>query len=887
MRSLTVLVVPRAYADEVVAVLVDYSAVGLVDPFVWVDGAALGGAATPAVLVRDGQSDGIVLQQLLTAERYDRIRVAVLVPTAAPDAARVPQAAEQAVEQTVRSSSMGARVGLVRMLLTTGADRPVTPDAALLLEGWHNLLGAPDDSAAPGLGAVPWGRLDDPLDVAQRVAPVVAGVTGLWAGLDGSPFDTLEILPGQTVRAVRAFYRRVDSSALETQLRAALFDPSGRLPLPRGGQVPVIYVEDVGTAARGMAEALWRKHRDVLRGPRVKPDDSGARAISVPAALRMFFSFLGAALRKAPGAWWSAVSGSVGSMVAAGVQGTVFGGRESAFEVVANVELADWQGLGSEAEALSIAIGGPQAEHLARADLSPLWNDFVSGALTLADGGRRAPELEPVAVGSAVGVLPNAADVVPTRSEMFAAIPTSLAAVIGVNAVEAADVLGVATVRDRLQRAYSDPAAGVEARTAGTELDNWERATQRSYAVQVSQILVEWMGKAKADVAREVSGIQAAAKWTSADEKLRARQQAVSVILKTMTWAVLGVLVLMFGFATVLDVFDVAPAFSWQDWQFILVSAAVLVVLYVLVALGLFTLAQRDLFAELNLRRTQLSQLEAMQANLRTALTDISRLSAAYGQLLAWCRVLGPLLRAPFGQAPPIRPPAAQLSDGLPRSTQVGVATPGTTARDDASHAIERRLYPLGWLTKPWQDMVVEAAGRLREDPEMLFRMPGTGSGSGLDRWSSAVASGQVQPTGADALWARVQEMFVDGSGIGDTLTRAVAVPTLGRDVDAAEFGAGFLDHRPGRAAPFDASLFTNSATTAGHSVVAVDVAAVARRGLGYRAAVIQASDGLPPYDFALFASGGPTGHVAGDDVTTKITRAERNVTPPGEDMVF
>ena len=52
----------------------------------------------------------------------------------------------------------------------------------------------------------------------------------------------------------------------------------------------------------------------------------------------------------------------------------------------------------------------------------------------------------------------------------------------------------------------------------------------------------------------------------------------------------------------------------------------------------------------------------------------------------------------------------------------------------DAAHAIERRLYALGWLTQPWQDMVAEAAARLREEPDMLFRMPGIGTQSGLDQ---------------------------------------------------------------------------------------------------------------------------------------------------------
>ena len=51
--------------------------------------------------------------------------------------------------------------------------------------------------------------------------------------------------------------------------------------------------------------------------------------------------------------------------------------------------------------------------------------------------------------------------------------------------------------------------------------------------------------------------------------------------------------------------------------------------LYIVVSLALFVLAQRDLFAEMNLRQSQMGELESMQANLRTALQDVSRLSTA------------------------------------------------------------------------------------------------------------------------------------------------------------------------------------------------------------------------------------------------------------------
>jgi hypothetical protein len=138
----------------------------------------------------------------------------------------------------------------------------------------------------------------------------------------------------------------------------------------------------------------------------------------------------------------------------------------------------------------------------------------------------------------------------------------------------------------------------------------------------------------------------------------------------------------------------------------------------------------------------------------------------------------------------------------------------------------------------------------------VLFVMPGVGTGSGLDRWSHAAASGHVQATGADALWRQVEHMLTDPQNpAAAALTDAVFVPASGRTVPAAEFSAGVIESRPDRAAPFEARLFTDAALTAGRSAVVVDEPVVVRRGVGYRAVVVHAGDGLPPYDFAPFAS--------------------------------
>jgi hypothetical protein len=842
--ALTVLLAPRAATEEILAVLGDYSAAGMLAAFAWIDANELGGNSVPAMLVRDRTSEPVSLQRLLTGQRYGRVRLAVLVPVGVPSAERVPLAAEQAVERLVRSASAGAEVTLLRLLVTSSTDAgSAHRDQALVLEGWHNLLIAPEDAPSPDLGSAIIDPLADPLDLARHVAPVICGVAGMWASIETTPFDTVEIVPGQTVRAVRGFYRGLDTSDVEDQLRGQLFGNQGRLPLPSGGPVPVMYIDDVALAAQKMARALWTKRRDVLRGPRLPLEAPSAQAISIWSAIKMFLRFLGVALRRAPSAWMSSMLGSVSSALAATVQSTMFGRTGSAFAVVADPQVAGWQELGRSADAMSTALlGAPDGEHRSRRDLSSLWTDFVSGAVTLADGGRRGVGLEPVSIGAGVGVARSCAEVVPGVTERFTAIPASLAAVIGTDSVEPVDVLAAADLRERLERAYSDQAAGVEARHAAAELEHWQEGVSKSYAWQVAAILADFMGRARAEVTSLVDQIRAASVTETVNERLRRRQHTIALILKTFGWALFVALALMAG----------GSALGWWSWSFTLICGGVLLAAYLLVAFAMFLVAQRDMFAEMNSRRSAQSQLEAMHTNLRSALEDLSRLSMAYGQLLSWCRAVGAFLRAPFGAVAPPAGARAVLLQGLPRSTQVAVAAPSSDRGETALHRIQQRLYRLGWLTRPWEQMLAATAADARTEPSNILGMPGAGSGSVLDVWSTALAAGQVTAGGADVLWRRVRQMFDDpGVGIGEMIDSLVLAD--GARISAAQFGDGMFERRTGRAAPFDASLFTDAAQTGGGPAVAIDEGMSARCGLGYRAAVIQAGEGLPAYDFAVF----------------------------------
>lgn len=844
--ALTVVLAPRGEADEILALLADYAAVGLVAPFVWVDAADVGGTSVPATLVRDGRSSAVVLEQVLTGHRYERVRIAVLVPADALAHQRVSRASEQTLERVVRASVVATPITLLRLLFTRGAASETPYDPDMVLEGWHNLLVAPEDSAGPGMGSVVLDRLTDPLDVAQYVAPAVASVAGLWIGIDRVVFDHLTILPGKTLRAVRAFYRALDATGAEDQLRLQLFNSGGRMPLPRSAQTPVVYVQNVSLATQTVARALWMKHRDVLRGSRVAIGDHDAQRISAWSALKIFISFVWAALRNAPSAWLHSLLGSVSSALATTVQHAVFGQSGSAYAVVARSELTNWQDIGRDAEQMSNMLDEqPQDRQQAHADLTSLWVDYVNGALTLADGGRRSAGIEPIAVGAAIGVVHNSADVVPSNADTFTEIPASLAAVIGVSHVAAADVLGAADVKTRLERKFGDSVAGVEARQSFAGLTTWETTTEKSYAAQVASILGDFLGRARGEVEDLLVQIRETAE-NEMDEKLRRRQQAIATIARTASWSV---------FAALLALLSIA-AINWVSWKFSFIVGGIILGIYVLAALGLFILGQRHLFAELNRRQMQMSELEQMQFNLRAALQDVTRLSTAYGQLLAWNRVLGEVLRTPFGPVAPPRSCRTQNLEGVPRSVQIGIAAPASGEAESAAHSLQQQLYGVGWLTGPWERLLESAGTQLREDPTVLFRMPGAGSDSALDQWSSAIASGATQIEGADSLWQRVQTRFDDpASGIAEALTSGVINPETGEQISPTQFNAGVLQAHSGPAAPFVAPLFTDAAVTAGCCAVAINDTAVDRHGLGYRAVVVQVGDGLPTYDFALFAS--------------------------------
>ncbi|MFY2786887.1 hypothetical protein [Rhodococcus sp. MALMAid1271] len=861
MDNLTVLLVRKGTAEGVLDVLQDLSAAGLIDPFLWVYEHDVNRSAALATHVVGGRRLRTALQTVLAASSYAHIRLGVLVPLFG--AADVPSAVtHQELSELLESSSGGAAVTRVRLILARRGGPRVR---SAVVEGWHNLLIAPEDSRGPGSGHVLLPETDDQVVIGRHAAPAISSALGMWADIEHSPIDGASPPPGPVLRVVRSFYRRFDATTAENELRRQVFDSSAALPLPRQRGMSVSYIDDSPRAARQMAEALWTKHRAVLRGDRVVPGKVVAKSIGILQAIKMFFGFMIASLRNAPSEWYAGLVRRTSSAVASAVHSTVYGSAESSYAVVFNGYKADgtpanMADLNAAAEQISevLAEPGERYEHEARADLSELWRDYANGAMTLADGGERADGLPPIQVGSNRGVLRTVSDCVPSERDTFV-VPSSVAAIVGIESVSANDVHAIVELLQRLRGAESDPRVGVEARAAMTELHAWASTYGRSYGSQVGKIMVDSITRLVIEIREIMARDKARQDAQDMSGDVGRRQRKLALLMNIFA----GVLVVVIVGLGVAVGFKVLAAV----WGAGLMIGAVLA--WVVVSMVTFMRGQRELFQEMARRQSDSAQAGADKLNLRTAMRDLNRLSAGYGQYLAWSKSIGTLLREPFGPESSAASSRPLIGFGLPLSTKVGWASPSANSVADAGLQVRRDLFSVGWLTPVWTELIRGAGARLgalgqdiRENPKLLFAEEGQDSGSALDIWSSRLARGELTVTGSDALWQRVLSTLVTPeSEVGRSLVDHVETVADGmrQQVPILEFMAGLESGEQG-VQYFDDELFSDTATAAGDARVTTNVRNSVKNGLGALAILTQLSDAIPEFQFRFCEAGSGEG---------------------------
>ncbi|KAB1660077.1 hypothetical protein F8O01_03885 [Pseudoclavibacter chungangensis] len=885
MRVLTLVVAPPGPLGSVRDALADWSAAGLVDDFHWIEPRMLGERGDAAIHVRQGEFHGASLTSIAGRERIDGVRLCVLVP-ALDGAEPLTLVEEQTITDLIDRAFARVPVTRVRAVVTrAGVDQTVED---LVITGWHNVVLSPEDSTGPGMGRTRLDATDDGVELGRYAAAGVAGVLGLWSGVDRSPLDGERFVDGRRARLVRSFFRRVGTAEVAARLRTGVLAMDAGLPLPSQFGVPTVYVNDEALAAENMAGQLWTRHANVLRGPREPHRPPEAKPIGAAEALRLFFGFLWAAMKNAPRAWLGQVVHQMRADAAGAVQGLVYGHAPAAYDVVvrgvtANGTPSSWLDFRDAATSLDRLFDDAtgQREHAPYADLSGLWQDYAAASLTLADAGERVAGLAAVRIGSQPGIVRRVDRIVPSTAEAFSGMKPHVAASIGAVRVEPYDVLGAADLERRVRVVAEQPLMSVDASGALDGLQRWRMEHGRSFASQVGGRIAGALGA----VQNEIRGLFEQIRQAAAGEDLLAglaeKQRQLSLIMQILT------VVFAVGIVTAIVLGIIGLLTTW--WWTAIVIAGLLVVWF-LAALLVFAQGQRELFAIINRRREVMSTEEVARLNLRHALRDARRLSEAYGQFLAWSRVIGQVLANPFGE----REVRVERNDdavtGLPLSTRVGTVLSDDEHIDGAVARLRRDVFSVGWLSECWAASLEGAAGRvgprgveLEGQPLAIYRDRGDGQNSLLHLWAESLDQWGVDPAIGEAKWRQIMQLLQTQHQtlVSDLLREVVDDAEGGDPVDYATFMSGIdRDHEAG-VDRLDDQVLSDSARARGLSVVGRSFSERTQRDLDRMAALTQLSE--PFDDFELRAYAAP-------DRSRRSSRDESlgapgldGATPPGD----
>jgi hypothetical protein len=871
---------------RVLDVLRDWVAYGLVHPFVWIDEAEADPqrplAEVTATAVSGDRATRVRLRDHLADQpQLDRLRLVAL-----SSMGRSPRSVAPAVAGHLYTG-LGGEVSPVHCLLARHGEGGWEPQPAWA--GWHTVVIAPEDSRTPGSLATDLTYAHTDTDFYNHVAATLAAVVGLWTGMADAPFD--EVPQGTLARPVvaRAFLRRLDASAVTAELRSSLTDLTRGLPRPRHGHSLCELSRNPEAAADKMAKTVFALNESLL-AVRPKPTDPGdAERISVWRALALFFKFLGAALRRAPYVIGNEFRNRAATALGQKVQDALFG-ADSQYQIVTatgNGQAVDADEFARDVEEVNRRLQAalPDVQQ-GVPDVAPFWRSVVDGAMTLADGGERRPEIPPDLLGSVPAVIAEPSVLAPSPNDSFA-VPPEMVPVMGTTRLEAVDVRAHEQLAERLATAAT---GSIELARVAERLHAWRASINPAFTSRVGSRLADEQRRRAAEVRRLNDELVTTMAATEAPTATRSDQlDVVKVLLGLLGgWAVLALMMWL------------SLRYHWFTPKKVLIIGGVVGLAWLTWLVIVLVRQQKRIFATLAARNRMLARHEAAVHNLGYAVSELRVVAVLYSQYLAWATLLGAFLRQPFGQvSPPVVAP--HLAGPLPRAMGLGRALPDRDQIDRATHDLGATVFASGWLSPLWASFVADAPRRLgrdglplRDDPSLLFRDEATNANTPLRLWKQAVVSDGVLGAAGDELWSRARGRLQEQGSVrlAETLFRDVDV--IGQPVHGTRGrpdGAAFLTQLVGAlndpsAYHFSTALFRPAAasqeehrvehtfvagadTPPGH-VRALATTAGTTIDLDQFVVVVQLSASVPPEDLCLLAP---------DDVPPDLpTSAEENV---------
>lgn len=758
----------------------DWQAGGLVSDFLWLSAEAMEMGQATGHQVTDGSLIAVDLRRLAGQTAYAQIRLAELCES---DLLNVGEGSSQA-EDVFSSGSAGAQIRRIiegsfgnsnvspLRILLTGTKGPALVKAPQSV-GWHYLVVSPEDTSAPGVGAAPLDA-NVPADADIQRASQLAGILGLWSGIDEAPLDTEETASYVRFRLYRSFFRRLSGDAVELDVRNRLLDVDTGYPRPTHESGRCTYVENPTGAARQAVSQLWTANAHILRSPRDVLKESQSKEISMGEALRMLFSFLWASLIGAPAAWASRAVRGVQAAVASSVQEFVFGADHAAYQVVVSGQRSDgkpagWQDLQTAARELERGL--PDHEQTAHEELSGLWREYTNGAFTLADGGVHGAIVRPILVNSDRAVMRNPRDIVPNPSDSFPALKGALGATLGSKDLEATDIVAIDDQGRQLQaESTRGSELSREAASALHMMAQWREGNSQTYSSLFGAELSKAIHSHRNELAELLRRMRDAAGGGSAESaRLQKKQKRLGTIMRVIA----VVAVLLIGTLALLGGVSVL---SW-GWAGGLMAAVALG--WLITSFIVFMRGQRELFRLINRRRSLESQAEVDSRNITAALRDLTRVTDAYSQYLNFTRALSHFIHQPFGRPRTATEQETESFSDLPRSTAQGRITTDEAVVQETALELRHGQFQAGWMDSLWSKYLNQAAPligprgmELRDDSDLLFRVRGSGDDSLLHLWADALDERPVSSRFGDPTWESARQRLDREPSLNSVRTR-------------------------------------------------------------------------------------------------------------------
>lgn len=804
-------------ARGVRSALVDFTALGMIDRFLWADAdldyAPADSTVEDISYTRDG---GLNISSLRLSEALhgDGGRQALLLIL---DMAGDPDHDSGLIRDWHQQLTdiLHHRGPQLHVAVPDGGGAPPTQYGNM-----QTLIVSPEDAATPLEAKAPVNYPDS-----QHTASTIASVAGLWATASGSPF--VEAAADNRItgnhgyaRLVRSYHAYLDASATENELYDRVFDLEDNLPHPRlSNERRVLDVGDDREAAAKYAAAVMHRHEHEFVTPTTPLKSTESRSVGAWEAITRFFQFFFRVVIGSPRQWVREIHTAGTKAVATGVQKALYG-ADSNIEVILGGQSGKSVRSVEDITAASAQLnrdvndGRDPLDMETKSSLGPFWRAYVNGAMTLVDGGQHGAGTDDVVgpnIDKTPAIVSDARWSVPSAGHAFDGenriLRDTVGSQLGETTIQAYDPYGARAYSDALDYAARNT-TNASVHRLKSDFDRWVGQAQHSFGWQMGERLAGKIADARDKVAycRDVAAGFEDTRNGFPDEEGVARSLAGKLRGILVLWFVLIALV------AYLCASHYNPGAAWAlvswdffTWQRSLLTGILISVVLLIIQMVIFARANRGIFDRIEKRRTLQENEQIVAHDLRAGLAELEKTSRAYSQFLAWSAIVGRVIAHPFGEIATNTRARRHPESGLPRNTSVSEHTLSEEELARVTDEIRQDVFGAGWAGEALDEHLRRGMNLSQskmagaDEVHKLYGQPGTNSQLADIAAACRDGRGFRHFERADRLWAEgIAQLRRSGAG-----------------ADAAAGGSGLrravesIEDAPGQGTAFSAKAVT------------------------------------------------------------------------------